>query len=110
MGVSPNARQILPTVSREIPCLAAIPRVDQWVSSPGVVSNRWTTTASTMSSVMVRGAPERGRSTNPPSLRCMNRGRHFDTVALLQPNSTLMSRLDRCSAQANTILERNASD
>ena len=59
-GVSPNARQIRPTLSREIPCLAAIPRVDQCVSAPGVVSKVSMMTASTMSSVIVRGAPDRG--------------------------------------------------
>ena len=37
-GLRLNARQISATVVLEIPCLAANPRVDQWVSAPGADS------------------------------------------------------------------------
>lgn len=64
-GLSPNARQISPTVVWLIPCFSARPRVDQCVASGGAVSRVSTTTASTVSSLMVRAAPGRGASTSP---------------------------------------------
>src|SRR3954447_15675732 len=79
-GLSPNARQISPTVVWEIPCFAANPRVDQCVASFGAVSKVSTTTASTTSSPIVRAAPGLGASTSPSRRSCAKRSRHFDTV------------------------------
>ena len=49
----------------EIPIALAIERVDQWVASGGISSRVLTITASTLSSLIVRGAPGRGSSTEP---------------------------------------------
>ena len=64
-GFRPKARQISDTVWRLIPCFFARPLVDQCVASDGVDSKVSTTTASTMSSPMLRAAPGRGASTSP---------------------------------------------
>src|SRR4029450_6827950 len=65
-GLSRNAFQIRPTVERDSPERLAIDARDQCVASVGVSSKVATTTASTCSSVIVRGAPGRGLSTRPP--------------------------------------------
>jgi hypothetical protein len=78
-GLRPNARQISETVVLEIPCLAASPRVDQWVSAPGVDSNVSTTTASMVASAIVRSAPGRGAS-HSPSRRSASPFRHRGRV------------------------------
>lgn len=109
-GLSPNAFQISATVWCEIPCLAARPRVDQWVASAGAVSNVSTTTASTTSSVILRVAPGRGASTNPSNRSAANRCRHLVTVGGEHPTSAAIdSRVRPGSAHANTIRDRNAN-
>lgn len=61
-GFNPKVRQIRPTVVWLMPAWAAIDRVLQCVSAAGVVSSVLTITASTSSSVIVRGAPALGSS------------------------------------------------
>lgn len=107
-GLSPKARQILPTVVWEIPCLSARPRVDQCVASAGALSNVSTMTASITSSPMVRAAPGRGASTSPSRPSLAKRCRHFDTVVGCTPSSTPISPLVPPSAHANTIRHRRA--
>jgi hypothetical protein len=108
-GLRLNARQISATVVFEIPCLAASPRVDQWVSAPGVDSNVSTNTASMVSSAIVRSAPGRGASLSPSSRSVANRRRHFDTVAGCTRSAVATSWFVAPSAQANTIRDRWAS-
>ncbi|MBD2894393.1 hypothetical protein amrb99_33180 [Actinomadura sp. RB99] len=64
-GLGPNARQIRETADCDIPVAAAIDRVDQCVSAPGVSSNVAVTTRSTCSSEITRGRPGRGSSVRP---------------------------------------------
>ena len=59
-GCRPNACQMRMTESAVMPISSAIDRVDQCVASLGLASNVWITTASTCSSVTVRGRPDRG--------------------------------------------------
>src|SRR4029453_16142349 len=65
-GLSPNAFQIRPIVERLNPDRLAIDARDQCVASAGVSSNVATITASTCSSVIVRGTPGPGPPTHPP--------------------------------------------
>jgi hypothetical protein len=64
-----------------MPTSAAIDRVDQCVASLGAVSRVLTMTASTWSSLIVRGRPGRGSSSKPSRRSARNRDRHFATVA-----------------------------
>src|SRR5215218_5852708 len=107
-GLSPNAFQMRLTVGWDIPVALAIPLVDQCVASTGCSVSVFTTTASTWSSVTVRGTPERCSSARPVSRLATNRDRHFPTVAWLQPNSAATTWFVLPSAQPNTILDRNA--
>ncbi len=107
-GLSPNARQIRETADCDMPVAAAIDRVDQCVSRPGVDSNVLVTTSSTRSSEMTRGRPGRGSSDSPSSRSARNRERHFDTVARDKPNSTATSPIVPPSAHRNTIRARDA--
>ena len=108
-GLRPNARQISATVVLEIPCFAAIPRVDQCVSAPGVDSNVSTSTASIVASAIVRCAPGRGASTSPSSRAATNRCRHFDTVAGLTRSVAAISVFVRPAAHPRMIRDRKAS-
>jgi hypothetical protein len=108
-GLSPNARQIRRTLVGDIPVWRAISRVDQWVASVGVSSKVLTTTRSTCSSVIVRGAPGRGSSTNPSSRWATKRARHLVTVGRERPSRSATSVLEVPSAQASTIRQRSAS-
>src|SRR4029453_13827984 len=76
-GLSRNAFQIRPTVDLLSPDRLAIDARDQCVASAGVSSNVATITASTCSSVIVRGTPGRGSSTSPSSRGAPNRQRHL---------------------------------
>jgi hypothetical protein len=107
-GLSPNAFQIRDTVGWDIPVALAIERVDQCVASAGLDVNVLSTTASTWSSVTVRGTPERCSSARPFSRFATNRARHLPTVAWLQPSSLATTWFVFPSAHANTILDRNA--
>src|ERR1035437_6570769 len=109
-GFNPKARHIRLTVDWDIPAVFAIDRVDQWVASFGFSCSVFTMTASTASSVMVRGEPGRGSSTSPSSRLRMNRLRHLPTVASDTPRPTATSRLVGPSAQASTIFDRRARD
>jgi hypothetical protein len=108
-GFSPNARQIRLTADWLIPVAAAIDRVDQCVASFGCSSSVFTITRSTCSSLIERGFPGRGSSCKPSRPRRANRPRHLPTVLALQSNSAAISVLDRPSAAAKTIRQRNAS-
>src|SRR5215210_7095965 len=108
-GLSANARQIRLTADWLIPVAAAIDRVDQCVASFGCSSSVFTITRSTSSSLIVRGFPGRGSSCNPSKPRRANRPRHLLTVLWLQPRSAAIPMLDRPSAAANTIRQRNAN-
>lgn len=75
-GLRPNARQIRETADCDTPSASAIERVDQCESpvggaSPGVPATK----ASTCSSVIFRGGPERGRSARLSSRFAANRDR-----------------------------------
>jgi hypothetical protein len=107
-GLSPNAFQIRPTVERLSPLSAAIDARDQCVASAGVRSRVATTTASICSSVIVRGAPGRGSSTNPSKRDATNRRRHVPTVCGHTPNSAATCLFAFPSAQPSTIRLRNA--
>ena len=72
-GWSPNARQIRDTAVCVSPTSLAIDRVDQCVASFGVLSSVLVITASTCSSVIVRGRPGRGSSVSPSSRCSANR-------------------------------------
>jgi hypothetical protein len=108
-GFSPNARQIRLTADCDIPVAAAIERVDQCVASFGCSSSVFTITRSTSSSRIERGFPGRGSSCSPSRPRRAKRPRHRPTVEPLQPSSAAISALDRPSAAANTIRQRNAN-
>jgi len=109
-GWSPNARQIRDTAVCVSPTSVAIDRVDQCVASFGVVSSVLVITASTWSSVIVRGRPGRGSSVSPSSRCSANRLRHLATMPRDTPSSPASSVFDRSpSATANTIRDRSAS-
>jgi hypothetical protein len=108
-GLSRNAFQIRPTVDFDSPDRLAIDARDQCVASLGVSSSVATTTASTCSSVIVRGAPERGSSTSPSNRRATNRDRHLPTVGSDTPSSLATCLLVAPVAQASTIRHRNAN-
>ena len=107
-GLSPNAFQIRATVGWDIPVAVATPRVDQCVASTGLSVRVLTTTASTWSSVTVRGAPLRCSSAKPFRRLVTNRERHLPTVAWLQPSSPATTWFGVPAAHASTILARNA--
>jgi hypothetical protein len=68
------------------------------------------TTASTCSSVIVRGLPGRGSSASPSSRRSANRLRHFVTVGRETSNASAISPLDHNPSDAiNTIRARSAN-
>ena len=109
-GLSPNARQIRETAVWFNPAASAIDRVDQCESPPGGGSSRvLTTTASTASSVNLRGAPGRGSSESPSSRLAMNRDRHLPTMSRDTPSRAATRVLGVPSAHANTIRARDAS-
>jgi hypothetical protein len=108
-GWSPNARQIRDTAVCVSPTSRAIDRVDQCVASRGVLSSVLVITASTCSSVIVRGRPGRGSSLSPSSRCSAKRLRHLRTELTARPSSAAISVLFGPSAAASTIRERNAS-
>jgi len=108
--LSRNSRQIRPIVERDSPVSAAIEARDQCVASFGVRSSVATITASICSSLIERGPPGRGSSSSPSIRRSTKRRRHLPTVAGTIPSLAATCLLSRPSAQANTILDRNASD
>jgi hypothetical protein len=108
-GLSPNARQIRDTVDCDMPVAAAIDRVDQCVSCPGVSSSVLVITCSTRSSPINRGRPGRGSSDNPSSRPARNRDRHLDTMSRDTPNSAATCPMPPPSAQRNTIRDRAAN-
>jgi len=78
---NPNARQIREAADCDIPVAVAIDRVDQCVSCPGASSSVLVITASTWSSVIVRGA----HRPTPVNRSITNRDRHFDTFVCDTP-------------------------
>ena len=111
-GLSPNDCQMRWMLSWLSPTALAICRVLQCVAPFGVDSNVLTTTASTCSSLIARGAPGRGSSSNPSRRASTNRARHLptvcavvrsrrDTLVLSSPsahNSTICARIDSLCA------------
>src|SRR6266702_2414143 len=108
-GLRRNAFQIRPTVDFDSPDRFAIDARDQWVASFGACSKVATTTSSTLSSLIFRGAPGRSSSTRPSSRRTTNRDRHLPTVGRDTPSRPATSALDSPSAHASTIRQRNAN-
>src|SRR6266567_1709662 len=108
-GLRRNAFQIRPTVDFDSPDRFAIDARDQWVASFGACSKVATTTSSTLSSLIFRGAPGRSSSTRPSSRRTTNRDRHLPTVGRDTPSRPATSALDSPSAHASTIRHRNAN-
>lgn len=108
-GLRPNARQIRETADCDIPVAAAIDRVDQCVSAPGLSSSVAVTTRSTCSSVIVRGQPGRGSSLRPSSRSDRNRDRHFDTVFREVPACSATRAIVAPPAHSSTIRARNAN-
>ena len=70
----------------------AIERVLQCVAPAGIVSKVCTTTRSTSSSPIVRGAPGRGSSSKPSQPSRRKRRRHLPTVPRVVPSSPATSR------------------
>ena len=58
----------------------AIERVDQWVAAAGLLSRVRVRTASTWASLILRGCPGRGSSSNPSTPCATKRSRHLLTV------------------------------
>ena len=75
----------------------------------GVDSSVRVTTASTASSVILRGAPGLGSSTNPSRRLLTNRFRHLPTVGAVTRSCRATFLLDFAVAHARMISERNAS-
>src|ERR1039458_580856 len=107
-GCKPKACQIRCTLVWLSPLVAALDLVLQWVASRGVDSRVFTTTASTRSSLILRGAPLRGSSSRPAPPPLMNRDRHLPTVALVTCSSSATCMLVTPLAQPSTIRERKA--
>src|SRR5215467_8374689 len=108
-GFRPKSRQMRPMVDFDSPHLLAIKARDQWVASVGASSSVATTTASTWSMVIVAGRPGRSSSTSPSRRCATNRPRHLLTVATWQCRRSATSVLFAPSAEASTILHRNAN-
>ena len=108
-GCKPKARQIRDTADCDNPSSVASDRVDQCVAVGGTVSNVRVITASTCSSVTVRGRPGRGSSSSPSNRSATNRDRHLRALATAIPNSCAIAVFDNPSAAANTIRERTAN-
>src|ERR1017187_6776461 len=108
-GCKPKACQICCTLLWLSPPVAALDLVLQWVASRGVDSRVFTTTASTRSSLILRGALLRGSSSSPATPRLMNRDRHLPTVALVTCNSSAIWVLVTPLAQRSTMRERKAT-
>jgi hypothetical protein len=110
-GFNPKARQIRLIADWDIPIVLAMDRVDQWVASFGFSCSVFTMTASTSSSLTVRGEPGRGSSTSPSSRLRMNLLRHFPTVTWFTLNAAATAWLvTPGSAHASTIFDRKARD
>jgi hypothetical protein len=73
-----------------------------------VDSSVLTTTASTCSSVIRRGAPLRGSSSNALTPPTTKRERHFPTVALVSRSSRATWLLEQPSLHRKTISARTA--
>ncbi|AGP55001.1 hypothetical protein M271_17190 [Streptomyces rapamycinicus NRRL 5491] len=109
-GLRPNARQIRETADCDMPSASAIERIDQCESPvggawPSILATR----ASTCSSVILRGGPERGRSARLSSRFAANRDRHLRTVSRETPRSSATRAFGRPYAHASTILDRNTN-
>ena len=95
-------------VAFDRPTAAPKVRVLHGVISAGGASNVRVITATTRSSLTVRGAPGRGSSLNPSRRRSRNRSRHLQTQSLDAPSRAATARFVRPSAPPNTIRERSA--
>ena len=78
------------------------------LASRGVDSSVLTTTASTWSSVMRRGAPLRGSSNNALDPAATKRDRHLPTVVFVSRSSRATWLLEQPSLHRNTISARTA--
>lgn len=77
----------------DMPVAFAIDRTDQWVASRGIFSSVFTTTRSTISSVILRGTPGRNSSSSPSRRLARKRARHLHTVWDEVPSSRATSWL-----------------
>ena len=97
------------TVAALSPHTLAIERVLQCVAPAGIVSKVCTTTRSTSSSPIVRGAPGRGSSSKPSQPSRRNRRRHLPTVPRVVPSSPATFRSPLPAAVSSTIFARKTS-
>ncbi len=109
-GFRLNADQIRCTVMCERPVLSAMLRVDQCVASFGIVVSVRLTTSATLSSVTVRGRPDRYSSERPSMRFSANRLRHLPTVCSCTLVRSANSLFRSPSAQRRMILQRSDSD
>src|SRR5579885_484621 len=107
-GCRPKACQMRTTAVCDSPVLCAIRRLLQCVLLSGIASRVCVTTASTCSSVIERGAPGRGSSSNPSSRFTRNRSRHLQPVAPVMCSRFATSPLLIPSAQPRTMRARMA--
>ena len=108
-GCSAKACQIRTTADWLSPTTLARDRVLQCVAFSGAASSVVMTARSTCSSVIVRGAPGRGSSSNPSGPRSANRRRQIATVGRLTPRAMATPPfVAPGSAQASTMRARKA--
>ncbi len=84
-------------------------RSDQWVAPGGLVSSVRRMVSAISSSPIVRGAPGRGSSRSPSSLRSAKRRRHFETVLASALTAVQIALFSSPEAAASTIRARRAS-
>ena len=108
-GRRANARQIRLIALWLSPTACAIDRLLQCVASTGFVSSVRMMTCSTAASVIVRGAPGRGSSSNPSSRFATNRARQRPTVWRVTRTGGATAAFGAPAAQASTIRARCAS-
>jgi hypothetical protein len=108
-GLMSNLRQIRPIADLDSPDRSAIEARDQCVASGGISSSVAVRTSSTLSSKIDGGRPGRGSSSSPSHRRARNRLRHLLTVLSSTRKSAATCLFEPPSAQASTILARNAS-
>src|SRR6266508_924057 len=103
-----NARQIRLTAVWLSPHRRASVRVLQCVASRGVVSSVTRITRSTSASVIRRGAPGRGSSSNPSRRWPRKRVRHLPMVCLVRRNSRATTVFVLPAAHSSTKRARSA--
>src|ERR1700730_4838278 len=90
------------------PHRVAMARVLQCVAARGVASSVSVTICSTWASLMRRGAPGRGSSSNPSSRAATNRLRHLPTVCLVRRSSRDVCAVEDVVVRCHGLLRRLA--